>query len=251
MCLLVVAYRVHPIYQLIVAANRDEFFCRPTAAADFWSDRPDVLAGRDLKQGGTWLGVTRTGRFAALTNVRDPTSIRTAAKSRGLIVSDFLTGNDAPAMFVEDLKERSHQYNGFNVIVADHDNLSYFNSVTANSENLSPGIYGLSNHRLDTPWPKVVRSKASLEQALNKEGHELEIELFAMLSDRARATDATLPDTGVGLDKERWLSPVFITGQDYGTRCSTVLMVGTSQTLFVERSFDGAGNATETGRFTL
>lgn len=251
MCLLVMAYRVHPIYQLIVAANRDEFFRRPTAAADFWSDRPDVLAGRDLEQGGTWMGVTRAGRFAALTNVRDPKSNRPTAKSRGLIVSDFLTRDDAPASVLDDLRKSDSQYNGFNLIVADHDNLCYFNSVTAQSEGLSPGIYGISNHRLDTPWPKVTRSKASLEQALNQEGKELEIDLFAMLSDRARATDSALPDTGVGLAKERWLSPVFISGEDYGTRCSTLLMVSASQTQFVERSFDSKGQVTETRRFTL
>ncbi len=251
MCLLVMAYRVHPIYPLIVAANRDEFFRRPTAAADFWSDRPDVLAGRDFEQGGTWMGVTRSGRFAALTNVRDPKSNRPTAKSRGLIVSDFLTREDAPAAFVEDLVEGCHQYNGFNVIVADHDNLAYFNSATAQSEDLSPGIYGLSNHRLDTPWPKVIRSKAALEHALRKDGAELETDLLAMLRDRARATDSTLPDTGIGLDKERWLSPVFITGQDYGTRCSTVLMRGASRTLFIEDSFDSKGHVTETRRFTL
>ncbi|MEO5862388.1 MAG: NRDE family protein [Burkholderiales bacterium] len=251
LCLLVMAYRVHPIYPLIVAANRDEFFRRPTAAADFWSDRPDVLAGRDLEQGGTWMGVTRSGRFAALTNVRDPKSNRPTAKSRGLIVSDFLTREDAPAAFVEDLVEGCHQYNGFNVIVADHDNLAYFNSATAQSEDLSPGIYGLSNHRLDTPWPKVIRSKAALEHALRKDGAELETDLLAMLRDRARATDSTLPDTGIGLDKERWLSPVFITGQDYGTRCSTVLMRGASRTLFIEDSFDSKGHVTETRRFTL
>ncbi|MDQ3259493.1 MAG: NRDE family protein [Pseudomonadota bacterium] len=251
LCLLVMAYRVHPIYPLIVAANRDEFFRRPTAAADFWSDRPDVLAGRDFEQGGTWMGVTRSGRFAALTNVRDPKSNRPTAKSRGLIVSDFLTREDAPAAFVEDLVEGCHQYNGFNVIVADHDNLAYFNSATAQSEDLSPGIYGLSNHRLDTPWPKVIRSKAALEHALRKDGAALETDLLAMLRDRARATDSTLPDTGIGLDKERWLSPVFITGQDYGTRCSTVLMRGASRTLFIEDSFDSKGHVTETRRFTL
>ncbi len=251
MCLLVMAYRVHPIYQFIVAANRDEFFRRPTAAADFWNDNPDVLAGRDLEQGGTWMGVTRAGRFAALTNVRDPKSLRPAAKSRGLIVSDFLLENIAPTAFLDELKESSSQYNGFNLIVGDGDEFCYFNSVTAQSEALSPGIYGLSNHRLDTPWPKVTHSKASVETALGKHGETLEADLFAVLSNRARADDAMLPDTGVGLEKERWLSPVFISGQEYGTRCSTVLMIGASQTLFVERTFNNGGETTETGRFTL
>lgn len=251
MCLLVMAYRVHPVYPLVVAANRDEFFRRPTAAADFWSDRPDLLAGRDLEQGGTWMGVTRSRRFAALTNVRNPKAIQPAAKSRGLIVSDFLLGNTTAATFVDDLKERGQHYNGFNVIVADADNLAYFNSVTLDSRTLSPGIYGLSNHRLDTPWPKITWSKAALERALSKDGQALEADLFALLMDRVRADDAALPDTGVGLDKERWLSPVFISGQEYGTRCSTVLMVGANQTLFVERSFDSTGNVTQTRRFSL
>jgi uncharacterized protein with NRDE domain len=250
-CLLVMAYRVHPIYQLIVAANRDEFFRRATAAVGFWNDNPDVLAGRDLEQGGTWMGVTRTGRFAALTNVRDPNSLRLSAKSRGLIVSDFLMGNIAPAPFLDQLKESGGQYNGFNLIVGDRDELSYFNSVTAQAEALSPGIYGLSNDRLDTPWPKVTRTKAALETALSKHGERLEADLFAMLSDRARAEDTALPDTGVGLDKERWLSPMFITGQEYGTRCSTVLMIGASQTLLVERSFNDSGETTGARRFTL
>jgi uncharacterized protein with NRDE domain len=250
-CLLVMAYRVHPIYQLIVAANRDEFFRRATAAAGFWRDSPDVLAGRDLEQGGTWMGVTRTGRFAALTNVRDPKAIRSSATSRGLIVSDFLTSNAAPAPFLDELKVSGSQYNGFNLIVGDGDGLHYFNSVTVHSEALSPGIYGLSNDRLDTPWPKVTRSKAALETALGKHGEQLEADLFAVLSNRARADDAVLPDTGVGLEKERWLSPVFISGMDYGTRCSTVMMARANQTQFAERSFNGNGEAIETRRFTL
>lgn len=251
MCLLVLAYRVHPIYQLTVAANRDEFFLRPTAAADFWSERPDLLAGRDLQQGGTWMGVTRSRRFAALTNVRDPKAIHPAAKSRGLIVSGFLLGDASPASFVNDLGERGRHYNGFNVIVGDGNDLVYFNSASVESRILTPGIYGLSNHRLDTPWPKITRSKAALERALSKDGQELETDLFTLLVDRARADDAALPDTGVGLDKERWLSPVFISGEEYGTRCSTVLMIGASQTLFVERSFDSTGDVTKTRRFSL
>jgi uncharacterized protein with NRDE domain len=245
------AYRVHPIFELIVAANRDEFFRRPTAAADFWNDVPDVLAGRDLEQGGTWMGVTRTGRFAALTNVRDPKALRSSAKSRGLIVSDFLMGNAAPKTFLDELKESSSGYNGFNLIVGDRDALCCFNSITAQSEVLSPGIYGLSNDRLDTPWPKVTRSKAAMEAALRTHSEALEADLFAMLSNRASADDAVLPDTGVGLEKERWLSPVFISGIDYGTRCSTVMLARANQTQFAERSFNGNGEAIETRRFTL
>ena len=197
------------------------------------------------------MGVNRNGRFAALTNVRDPKSIQAAAKSRGLIVSDFLMGDIAPAAFVDDLKERGQHYNGFNVIVADANKLAYFNSVTLDSRTLTPGIYGLSNHLLDTPWPKITLSKAALERALSKDEQGLEADLFALLLDRERADDALLPDTGVGLDKERWLSPVFISGQEYGTRASTVLMVGARQTLFVERSFDSTGDVTQTRRFSL
>ncbi len=251
MCLLVMAYGVKPSYPLIVAANRDEFFRRPTSAADFWADQPHVLTGRDLEQNGTWMGVTKNGRFAALTNVRDPKSIQPAAKSRGLIVSDFLAGSAAPENFIDNLKDRPSHYNGFNLIVSDGSSLCYFNSVSAQSEALRPGIYGLSNHQLDTAWPKVTRSKAALELALRENAQELETKLFAMLTDRTIAADSALPDTGVGLDKERWLSPVFISRQDYGTRCSTVLIVGASQTLFVERSFDSTGDVTQTRRFSL
>jgi uncharacterized protein with NRDE domain len=251
MCLLVMAYRVHPLFPLIVAANRDEFFRRPTAPADFWRDRPDVLAGRDLEQGGTWMGITRSGRYAALTNVRDPKSIRPSAKSRGLIVADFLTGNNAPLSFVNALQHNGDDYNGFNIVVANDDDLCYFNSVTKQSVALIPGVYGLSNDRLDTPWPKVTRSKIALQRAIGKDSEELETHLFALLSDRARADDGALPDTGVGLEKERGLSPVFIAAEEYGTRCSTLLMAGEKQTLFIERGFDRAGNMTETRRFTL
>ena len=251
MCLIVLAYRCHPEFPLIVAANRDEFFQRPTAAADFWPDHPDVLAGRDLEQSGTWMGVNRNGRFAALTNVRDPKSMQPLAKSRGLVVADFLAGNAAPQNFIDQLKHNRGQYNGFNLIVSDGSNLCYFNSVSAQSEALLPGIYGLSNHLLNTAWPKVTRSKTALELALRENAQELETKLFAMLADRTIAADSALPDTGVGLDKERWLSPVFITAHEYGTRCSTVLMVGARKTLFVERSFDSTGDVTQTRRFGL
>lgn len=251
MCLLAMAYCVHSNYPLIVAANRDEFFQRPSAAADFWSDHSDVLAGRDLQQGGTWMGVTRTGRFAALTNVRDPRAMRPTARSRGLIVAQFLLGNDAANRYLEELRPHADDYNGFNLLAGDADSLYFFNSRAERAEPLRPGIYGLSNHTLDTPWPKVTRAKASLEKALNHDEQELEAALFELLADRAHPDDDALPDTGVGLEKERWLSPVFIAAENYGTRCSTVLLAGSSATIFVERSFDNLGEVTQTRRFVL
>lgn len=224
MCLLVMAYQCHPEFPLIVAANRDEFFSRPTAAADYWTDHPNVLAGRDLEQGGTWMGVNKNGRFAALTNVRDPSSFRSSAKSRGHIVSRFLTGSDTPTDFLDNLASEADDYNGFNLIVRSNNQLTYFGSATKKTVPIAPGIYGLSNDQLDTPWPKVVRAKKNLESTLRESSDMLEKRLFALLRDDTLASDGELPDTGVGLEKERWLSPIFIRAENYGTRCSTLLL---------------------------
>jgi uncharacterized protein with NRDE domain len=245
------AYAVHAKYKLIVAANRDEFFLRPTAAAEFWQEQPGLLAGRDLQQGGTWMGITRSRRFAALTNVRDPHAMGSDVMSRGLIVAQYLLGEDAPNKFLDDLQVRTHAYNGFNLLAGDADNLYFFNSASAQLTPLQPGIYGLSNDTLDTPWPKVARAKSAMEKALSNDEQNLEGELFELLADRALAADHSLPDTGIGLEKERWLSAVFINAENYGTRSSTVLLAGTAESLFVERSFNNTGVATQTRRFVF
>jgi uncharacterized protein with NRDE domain len=150
----------------VVAANRDEFFSRRTAAADFWDDAPDVLAGRDLEAGGTWLGVSRSGRFAALTNFRDPARNKTGAPSRGELVSRFLTGLKSHEAYLAELESCADCYNGFNLVFGDPDGLWCFSNCGEGERQLASGVYGLSNHLLDTPWPKVARGKSALNAAL-------------------------------------------------------------------------------------
>lgn len=225
MCLILIAYRCHPGYELLVAANRDEFHDRPTAPLAFWDDAPQVLAGRDLRQGGTWMGVTRTGRFAAITNYRDPGRMRPDAPSRGRLVGDFLQGSQPAGAYLEGLLPRTGRYNGFNLLLGDETGLHYYSNHAGSPRSLSPGWYGLSNHVLDTPWPKLRRGLAMLRRALDQRPDPTPDDLLRLLADRAVAPDPELPRTGVPLEWERWLSPIFIDAPGYGTRSSTVLLV--------------------------
>ncbi|KQC11059.1 MAG: hypothetical protein APR62_10670 [Smithella sp. SDB] len=238
MCLILLAYNVHPSYRLILAANRDEFYERPSLPADFWKDQKNVLAGRDIKEGGTWLGITKQGKFAAVTNYRDPSTFKSKALSRGRLVSNYLAGKKNADKYVEDVFSQAGNYNNFNLLIGDDNDLFVFSSC-GETKKLKAGIYGLSNHLLNSPWPKVSRGKRLLKAALDKKGDELEETLFAMLVDRHIASDSKLPATGVGLEWERILSPIFITSPVYGTRSSTVLLVGKNRRVrFVERVFD-------------
>lgn len=248
MCLILFSYQTHPAYRLVLAANRDEFYDRPTAAMAYWKDHPDVLAGRDLKGGGTWLGVTRTGRIAAITNYRDPAALMQNAPSRGILIRDFLTGNSSPQHYLAEVSKIGARYNGFNLIAGDTSGLYYYSNRSSGVQQLKPGIYGISNHLMDTAWPKVQRGKALLQHQLN--GHEkIDIEkIWEILADRSRPVDAELPNTGVGLRWERILSPLFITSPDYGTRCtSIVLMEYSGQITFMERTFIRAAHKIRTG----
>jgi uncharacterized protein with NRDE domain len=239
MCFIVFAFQVHPAYRFIAAANRDEFYERPTSPADFWKEVPQVLAGRDLREGGTWMGVTREGRLAAITNYRDPGALKTGAPSRGKLVSDFLTGSKSAAAYVEKISRQGQEYNGFTLICGDQRDLFVY-SNRGEIQKLEPGIYGLSNHLLNTPWPKVVKGKQALTAALNKKGSDLETVLFAILSDRKSAPDLKLPSTGIELEKERLLSSIFIEIPGYGTRSSSVLLMAKNRRVkFVEKVFDG------------
>lgn len=224
MCLILVAYRCHPGYRLLVAANRDEFYDRPATPLAFWDDAPQVMAGRDLKAGGTWLGITRTGRFAALTNYRDPTRQAPNAPSRGRLVGDYLQSDEPARAYLDRLIQDADAYNGFNLLLGDAEGLFYYANYAGPARALEPGLYGLSNHFLDTPWPKVERSRAALRQLLNRHTDLAPDELLQLLEDRTSAPDAELPHTGVSLEWERWLSPIFITAPGYGTRASTVLL---------------------------
>jgi len=223
MCLVLVAWQVHSRYPLVVAANRDELFARPTAAASFWPESPRLLAGRDLQEGGTWLGVTRQGRFAALTNFRDPASRRDAAASRGHLVAEFLAGDALPSPYVDTVARSASSYNGFNLLAGDARELVWFSNVSGERRRLPPGIYGISNHLLDTPWPKVEAAKSSLALALaalpDDDG------LFRLLRDDTIHPDDALPRTGVSIEWERLLSAAFVAGPGYGTRSSTVVLM--------------------------
>ena len=220
MCLILVAWRVHPVYPLVVAANRDEFFARPTAPADFWADAPQVLAGRDLDAGGTWMGVTRSGRFAALTNFRDPAQMRSGVPSRGALVADFLTGDAAPGDYLERIADHGRRCNGYNLLVGDGASLWWASNMGGEPRRLPPGVYGVSNHLLDTPWPKVGAGKTALASALD--GLPGDDALFDLLRDDGIHPDEHLPQTGVPLEWERLLSSAFVRSPGYGTRSSTV-----------------------------
>jgi uncharacterized protein with NRDE domain len=238
MCLLLMAIRAHPRYKAIFAANRDEFYDRPTAQAAFWADAPQVLAGRDLRAGGTWMGITRSGRIAAVTNYRDPLTHRAEALSRGHLVSEYLRGKETPQSYIERLAERWHQYNGFNLVLGDREALFWCSNRAAKEMALGPGIYGLSNRLLDTSWPKTERGKAGLKDLVDEEAELNPEGIFALLSDRREAEEASLPDTGVGLPLERVLSPIFIASPGYGTRSSTILVVDQgNRVTFLERTF--------------
>ena len=238
MCIILLAHQAHPEYPLILAANRDEFYERATAQANFWTDAPDTLAGRDLERGGTWLGVTRTGRISAVTNYREPEVRKQGAPSRGLLVSDFLSGNEQPDEYLSKLSGRASLYNGFNLIVGTPLKLLYFSNRAEGPREIGPGVHALSNHLLDTPWPKVSRGRDALYGIIARE-NDLSIEdVFKVLADDARAGDEALPETGVGLELERVLSPLFITTPVYGTRSSTVLLISRHhEAIFIERTF--------------
>ncbi|MBP9044813.1 MAG: NRDE family protein [Moraxellaceae bacterium] len=237
MCLIAVAWQTHPDYPLMVLANRDEFYDRPAASAQFWEESPDVLAGRDLSAGGAWLGVTRQGRFAALTNVREP-GMPLGVRSRGEVVSAYLLGNESPAAYSERVKADGGHYSGFNLLASDGDSLWWSSNREADPRQLGPGIYLLSNHLLDTPWPKVKRLRAGLMGLLPQTNAEA---MLALLQDGQAAADSDLPDTGIGLAMERLLSPAFIRTPQYGTRASTLVMAGHDRIGFIEQGYGPDG----------
>ena len=243
MCLIVLAWQARADLPLVVAANRDEWRERPTEPARWWPDHPDLLAGRDLQAGGTWMGITRAGRFAAVTNFRDPSDKRSTARSRGGLVTDFLLGQLAPQAFLAALASHAGEYNGFNLIVGDGQSLWYFGSREGEGRAIEPGVHGLSNHLLDEPWPKVVRGRMAMQEALRD--RDPAPRLFDALADGNGAPDDALPDTGVGIAWERRLASPLITGADYGTRSSTVVTVAGDGTIrFEERTLAADGSVT-------
>jgi uncharacterized protein with NRDE domain len=226
MCLIAFALDSHPLYRLVLMANRDEFLNRETLPAAFWSDAPRVLAGRDLQAGGTWLGVTIDGKLAAITNYRDPRQQVNDPPSRGMLVADYLRDDKmTPADLHAYLQRNGNRYDGFNLIYGTTAELHYFTNRGGSSGPVSAGIHGLSNHLLDTRWPKLVEAKARLERLLRHSPIQPE-DLLAAMTDPTPFRDELLPDTGVGPEFERFLSPLFICGERYATRSTTVILVG-------------------------
>ena len=239
MCLILFAWKAHERFPLVLAANRDEFYDRPSAPVAFWEDAPDLLAGRDLRDGGTWLGITRSGRLAALTNYRDPASLKAGAPSRGALTSDYLRGRESPKAHLDRIGPAADRYNGFGLVCGNRDELFFF-SNRGGRERVRAGIHGLSNRLLDTPWPKVERGRGALRELLEGKDGPSPGALFEILQDRSRPPDEQLPETGVGIEWERILSPLFIESPAYGTRSSTVLLIDREGVVtFIERVFNG------------
>lgn len=237
MCLIVVGWQVHPDYPLIVAANRDEFYARPTSPAGFWPDAPQVIGGRDLEAGGTWLGITKQGRFAAVTNVREAGQAPGQC-SRGELPRQFLLGKATAQEYAGQIDGKA--YAGFNLLLCDGSSLLHCNNRHGDMATLPAGIYGLSNHRLDTPWPKLLTARQRFSEALAELPEEAAF--FALLADATTVEDGQLPNTGVPLAWERLLSAVFVQSEDYGTRASTFLWRDTKGNLHLhERSFGPQG----------
>jgi uncharacterized protein with NRDE domain len=238
MCLIVLSYKMSDRYPLILAANRDEFYERPSAPVSLWDDAMGVIAGRDLQRGGTWLGIKKTGSIAMLTNYRERPPFGRNAPSRGWLVRDFLVGHDDAESYIGKITSEKDRYNGFSLIIGDLKSLFYFSNRGEMSE-LTPGLYGLSNRLLDTPWPKTELAKKAMGSLLARTDSPLPEEIFGILEDQSKPDDKELPDTGVGLKWERILSSIFIVSPAYGTRSSSVIMIDRkNHVTFIERVFN-------------
>jgi uncharacterized protein with NRDE domain len=239
-CLILLAWRVHPQFPCVLAANRDEFFSRPAVPAQWWSDHTQLLAGRDVLAGGTWLGITKQGRFAGLTNFRQPGALAVAARSRGMLVMDLLNSDQVLSQSLAQLQDVGPNYNGFSVLFSDGQRLGVYESTSGSGRELQPGVYGLSNHLLDTPWPKVKQAKSRLAAALQSLPDTAD--LLELLRDDRPAPDGMLPRTGVSQEWERLLSSAFIRAPGYGTRCSTLICIDARDGVrFDEWSWDTTG----------
>jgi uncharacterized protein with NRDE domain len=252
MCLIAFACGVHPDHPLLMVANRDEFHARTALPLAWWEDRPRVLAGRDVQEGGTWLGLSRSGRAAAVTNVRGPDAADRRPLSRGALVADFLDGSLSAEAFAEQLESRSQDFGGFNLLLFDDRELRYVSNRPAFvSRPVPPGVHALSNARLDTPWPKAEAARMAMQDWIARDLAD-EAALLAHMADRTPAPDEQLPHTGVGADMERALSSAFIALPAYGTRCTSLLRVSAdgSASLF-ERRYDRRGAVENDSRETF
>ena len=251
MCLILISYRQYKKWPLVIAANRDEFHSRPSDPADYWEDAPSILAGRDQLHGGTWLGVDRNGRLSAVTNYQDPSVDKMDKLSRGKLVRNFLLGNKSAEHHLHEVKQQCHRYNGFNLLAEDKSGLFYLSSSTGELTSLLPGLYGISNDQLDIACPKLEKGKAQLEKILS-DNYVPGDKILELLSDTTKFPDKSLPDTGTDLNREQIFSPIFIKGQDYGTRCSTVVIINSDGKLrFTERTFNKEGREMHTATYNF
>jgi uncharacterized protein with NRDE domain len=249
MCLIVFAWQAHPRYRLVLGANRDEFHARPSAPLGWWADAPDILGGRDLQAGGTWLALSRSGRFATVTNYREDLAPHPDARSRGELVSNFLSGKAAALPFAEKLE--GENYAGFSLLAGrlaqENSELVYVSNRGDPARVLEPGLYGLSNASLDTPWPKLLRSKARLAALLEDEGDLTSEAVLALLADREPGSSEDIADAiadDLPPETARAIAAPFVVTPAYGTRCSTVVMADTDGKVEIhERRFDNTGSA--------
>jgi uncharacterized protein with NRDE domain len=249
MCLILIAHRPGEQIPLLVVANRDEFYSRPTEAAGPWEECPDLIGGRDLVSGGSWFGA-RGARWASVTNIREGIRHSHSHRSRGWLVRDYLLGNAPPQEFMAAIAVQTSEYAGFNLLLGDGDGLWYCNNRGLSLRRLEPGIYGLSNHLLDTPWPKVVRAKQALTEALAEPRFDQD-QVFGIMAETSIAADSALPETGIPLEWERALSAAFIVKDNYGTRCTTFFQRSNAgQHLLIERRFKGSPRTWDQGAFT-
>ena len=248
MCLIVFAYQYHPEYRLILAANRDESYQRATSPAQFWPQTPDMLAGRDNEAGGTWLGISRRNRFAAVTNFREGGQ-QAAELSRGLLTTDFLTSSLSAPAFANQLSSQATRYSGYNLLLADDKQLLYCSNRSSTVQQIKPGIHALSNHRLDTPWPKSEHVRQEMDELLSS-GEVTAKQLIKCMQRRTPFPDEQLPSTGVGIELERTLAPPFITTAGYGTRSTSIfLWKHDGSVTFVEQSYLPDGRKGEIRRY--
>ncbi|MEQ8907298.1 NRDE family protein [Ekhidna sp.] len=242
MCLIAFAYKSHPKYKFILVANRDEFYARPTAIAHWWEDHPKILGGRDLEALGTWMAINKNGRFAAVTNFRDIKNIKPDARSRGDLPVNFLLGQERPSVYSRHVHGAGEQYNGFNLITLDEE-IAHVSNYDGDAKLLDPGVYGLSNALLNTPWPKVEKAKRNfntlIQQPFTSE------QLIEMMQDTETAPDEELPETGLDYEREKAVSAMCIRTADYGTCCSTALTIDYEGNVsFMEKSYP-VGNRKE------
>ena len=240
MCLITFAYKHHPEYNLILAGNRDEFYGRPTRKAQFWTEekQPDILAGKDLEGGGTWLGVHKDGRWGTLTNYRDPKIQKDDPPTRGELVINFLKSGKSAMDYLQEVTKKAEEYNGFNLLLWDANGFYHYSNQNKKVTNISDGIHGISNALLDTPWPKLTSANRQLTEIIQEKKIDKE-SLFDLLKDETKASEENLPVTGIPRDLEKAVSSIFIKTENYGSRCSTVLLIDKEGNIdFTERSYE-------------